>query len=63
MIIHGTCIFGTVKCWFRHTETVIDTANTNLNFEDQTLTEKLFVLMEKFAQRLAMMENQIRTTT
>ena len=50
MIIHGTCIFGPVKCWFRHTETVIDTANTNLIFEDQlkNLTEKLFFLMEKF---------------
>jgi hypothetical protein len=62
-IQNGTCIFGPIKCWFRHTETVIDTANTNLNLEDQTLTEKLFVLMEKFAQRLEMMENQIRTTT
>ena len=30
------------------------------NNKDQEITEKLFSMMEKFAERLALMENQIR---
>ena len=37
-----------------------DTENGIPNNKDQEITEKLFSMMEKFAERLALMENQIR---
>ena len=53
-ITNGDSVYG-FSCWFRHSETENDTERGNFGFEDQNLTEKLFEIMEKFAQRLAQM--------
>ena len=55
--LNGSCEY--VTCWFKHSETINE--KTNL-IENKNLTEKLLNMMEKFVERLAMMENCFKTT-
>ena len=46
--------------WFIHNNT--ESKNENLNIKDKEITEKLLNMMEKFNQRLKLIENQISIT-
>ena len=55
--LNGSCEF--VSCWFKHSETLNEKTNT---MENENLTEKLVNMMEKFVERLTIMENNFKTT-
>ena len=58
---NGSCEYEHGSCWFKHSDTVFE--NTNVNgIENDNITEKLLSMMEKFSERLTMIENNTKVT-
>ena len=53
---NGACNFGKEKCWFKHVdkETEVDEIDDN-----KEMITRLFDMMEKFAERFELIENQL----
>ena len=52
----SSCQFGD-KCWFIHKDSNESMNNSTLNNEN---TEKLFEILEKFTERIVILEHQIK---
>ena len=57
----GTCVFGEEKCWFKHEKN--EDAHNNENKKDidenETVTQKMLDMMEKFTKRLIEIEDKL----
>ena len=53
---NGSCNFGKEKCWFKHID-----KETSVDETDDTneMITRLFDMMEKFAERFELIENQL----
>ena len=60
----GKCIFGDEQCWFKHERNEQDHNNENIKDieENQTVTQKMLDMMEKFTKRLMEIEDKIKMT-
>ena len=53
---NGTCNFGSEKCWYKHVEKQTEVEEIDDNNE---MITRLFDMMEKFAERFELIENQL----
>ena len=56
--LNGSCPYAPYSCWFKHAET--ENTDRSQNIKNDSLTEKLFNMMEKIVERLADLENKSR---
>ena len=51
---HYTCRFGE-HCWFKHEKNMED-----ISMENSETTEKIFNILEKFTERMLIIESQVK---
>ena len=55
---NGSCHFGKEKCWYKHEDEVVNQFE-NWNDDNQEMMTRIFDMMEKFAERFDLIENQL----
>ena len=53
---NGSCNFGSEKCWYKHVEKQTEPGEIDENIE---IITRIFDMMEKFAERFELIENQL----
>ena len=55
---NGWCRFSGQDCWFKHKKETIEYHSENSDHKNSEMMRRLFDLMEKFADRIALVENK-----
>jgi hypothetical protein len=56
------CWYGPEKCWFRHEESEANHKQKNAINENETITVKIFDMMENFTKKIMEIENKMENT-
>ena len=65
---NGTCQYGSEKCWFKHNDLLINDEINEVhekmdiveNDEKSEIMQKLFEMVEKYTERIILLENEIK---
>ena len=59
--IQGCCRYDTTNCWFKHGDDEKDVKDINENENQVEMMQKLFEMVEKYTQRIIMLENELKS--
>ena len=57
--MNGSCRFGDDKCWYAH-KSFLEIKQTEIQNQDPELINKLVTMMEKFTEKIELIEDQLR---